>query len=597
MIDSFRSAFESLSQKKQWSINNKQYSYFINHCERKNIDNFELQGSSQSFLYRPRIGMNLFIRNGTKYKFLHGTIESVLNQSYENWELYIAVHESALKHANRTLKKFEKEFNRIKIVTVSDDKVNAEIYNQALEISTGDYVGFIKPDDVLAPFTLSEVVKVLNKHRDLHLVYSDEDIIDKNGNRSDPFFKPDWSPDHFLSQDFISRFYIIRKSFALSVGGFCAGFEGSEHYDFLLRCTEKLVPELIAHIPKVLYHQRNAGFFKSLISLNLNENLYVELSAKKALEEALVRRNLNGEVFIGVFPGTYRIRYAIKGIPKISIIIPSKDNVNLLRRCIESIIKKTDYNNYEIVIVDNQSIENVTFAYYESLKQYPQIRILHCDTPFNFSKINNYAVSQIDSPFLVFLNNDTEVITSEWLSAMLEHAQRTSVGAVGAKLLYPNNRMQHAGIILGMKGYSHQSGSAGHAHKHLPDKEVGYYSNPHIIRNYSAVTAACLMVRREVFQEINGFNEEFAVAFNDVDLCLKMREKGYFIVYTPYAKLYHHESYSRGFENTQEKMERFNKEKNLLRQYWGEVIDRGDPFYNINLALIGDFSHRIREFE
>lgn len=548
------------------------------------------------FFYRPIISIIVILNFESRFLF-QSVIESINNQHYEHWELCIIIHNSLIDYVNRTLKDIMIKTDRIKLIQLSDKNRIVDRYNEALNISNGDYICFLKPGDEIAPFAFYEITKLLNEHHDLQIIYSDEDTIDKNGKRTNPFFKPDWSPDHFLSQDFISHFYLIRKTLALSVGGFRSGFEGSEHYDLLLRSTEKLIPEKIAHIPKVLYHKRISGFLKSIVVPKQNQNLSEQISAKKALEDALVRRNMNATVLNGIFPRTYRIRYVIDGLPKITIIIPNKDNVNILKRCINSIFKKTDYKNYEILIVDNQSIENATFTYYESLKQHPQIKIFHYDNSFNFSKINNYAVSKIDSPYVLFLNNDTEVITSEWLSAMMEHAQRSTVGAVGGKLIYPNNRIQHAGIILGMKGHSNQSGSAGHAHKHLLNKDPGYFSNPHIIRNYSAVTAACLLIRRDLFREIGGFNEDLAIAFNDVDLCLKIRKKGFYIVYTPYAQLFHHESYSRGLEDTKEKLERFEKEKEILRHYWSEVIDRGDPFYNINLSLIGDFSHNIREIE
>ena len=318
---------------------------------------------------------------------------------------------------------------------------------------------------------------------------------------------------------------------------------------------------------------------------------YAFTSAKKALADALQRRKTDGDVQDGLFPSSYRICYSICGNPPVSIIIPTKDNVDVLKRCVSSILEKTTYDNYEILLIDNQSIRKETFDYYEHLKPNLKIRILSYDKPFNYSAINNFAVTQATSPYILFLNNDTEVISGEWLIAMLEHAQRENIGAVGAKLLYPNNTVQHAGVVIGIMG---NPSIGGHAHRHLPYQDHGYFGRADNIQNVSAVTAACLLMKKEIFEKIGGFEEELAIAFNDVDLCLKIRDAGYLIVYTPYALLYHHESLSRGSEDTVEKLKRFEREVMYIRSKWRVIFEKGDPYYNRNLTTDKeDFSIRI----
>jgi O-antigen biosynthesis protein len=535
----------------------------------------------QSFSYQPKISIITPVWN-TDEKWLRLAIESVMNQLYDNWELCLVDGGSTKPHIKRVLDEYARKDPRIKVKFLPKNKGIAENSNEALALATGDFVGFLDHDDELVPFTLFEVVKLLNQNRNFQFIYSDEDKIDQNGNRKDPFFKPDWSPDLFLSQNYFCHFSVIHKALIDSVGGFHPGYDGSQDYDLFLRCTEKISPSSIAHIPKILYHWR---MVPGSAADQVEAKPYAIISAKKALEDALIRRGLNGGVEEGIFPSTYRIRYNIQDNPLVSIIIPTKDRSDILKQCVQSILEKTEYQNYKIIIVDNQSSDLETIEYYTSLERIPKIKILHYDKPFNFSAINNYAVTHVDSPYILFLNNDTEVISGEWLSALLEHAQRECVGAVGAKLLFPNNMIQHAGVILGITGKPGQKGVAGHSHKNLPDNVIGYFLRSHIIGNYSAVTAACLIMRKDVFKEIGGFNENLAIAFNDVDLCLRIRSAGYLIVYTPYSLFYHHESMSRGYEDTTEKQMRFLREVTLIREQWGEVIDKGDPYYNPNLSL------------
>ena len=321
--------------------------------------------------------------------------------------------------------------------------------NEALSLATGEFVGFLDHDDELAPVALHEIVSILNQNQNFNFIYSDEDKINQKGDRVDAFFKPDWSPDFFLSQNYLCHVSVIRKTLIDSVGGFHSGYDGSQDYDLFLRCMEQISPDTIAHIPKILYHWR---IIQGSAADHSEAKPYAITSANKALNDALNRRGLHGKVVNGLFPSSYRVCYTIRDYPRVSIIIPTKDHVDVLKRCVQSILDKTTYKNYEIVIVDNQSSDQETFEYYKSLETNPKIKILHYNRPFNFSAINNYAVNQVESPYILFLNNDTEVISEEWLSAMLEHAQRECVGAVGAKLHYPNNLIQHPGVILGLGG-------------------------------------------------------------------------------------------------------------------------------------------------
>ena len=536
---------------------------------------------SRCFNYRPKISIVTPVWN-IEEKLLRAAIESAINQVYDNWELCVADGGSTNPSVEKVLKEYAEKDSRIKIKFLIENKGIAVNSNEALSLATGEFVTFLDHDDELAPFALYEVVKLLDDNVELDFIYSDEDKITTKGIRIDPFFKPNWSPDMFLSHNYLCHLSVIRKDLVDIVGGFREGYDGSQDYDLFLRVTELIDEKRIAHIPTILYHWRLVlGSAAELVSAKP----YALVAAKKALDDALARRGIEGEVSDGLFTSSYRVRYKIIGSPKVSIIIPTKDKVNILKTCVESIIEKTDYKNYEIVIVDNQSKEEETFAYYDKIKNNREIKILEYTRPFNFSAINNYAASEVDAEYILFLNNDTEVISNEWLSAMLEHAQRKEIGAVGAKLLYPNNTIQHAGVILGITGTPGKKGVAGHSHKYLPNTEYGYFLKAHLIENISAVTAACMMLRKGVFEEVGGFDEIMSIAFNDVDLCLKIRERGYLIVYTPYAKLYHYESLSRGYEDNPEKQTRFLNEVEYMREKWGHAIDEGDPYYNPNLTL------------
>ncbi len=537
---------------------------------------------SHNFKYRPKISIITPVYNVDK-RWLKLAIESVINQVYDNWELCIADGGSTFPHVRDIIEEYVKKDERIKVTFLPENRGIAGNSNEALSLATGELIGFLDHDDELTPSALYEVVKLLNANRDIDFIYSDEDKISTRGARFEPHFKPDWSPDYFLSNNYICHFTVIKKSIIDKIKGFREGYDGSQDYDLFLRATE--IAHNIAHIPKILYNWR---IIQGSAAGLADAKPYAFESAKKALKSAVKRRGYDCYVVDGAANGFYRIRYKILGNPEVSIIIPTRDKSEILRNCIDSIFYRSSYRNYKIVIVDNQSREEDTFKYYQGIGSNPKISIINYDRAFNYADINNHAVTQVDSEYIVFLNNDVEVISPGWIEAMLEFVQRKDVGAVGARLYYPNEKIQHAGVIISMGGV------AGHPHCNFPKDSHGYFGRITAIQNFSAVTAACLMIRKEVFDEVGGFDGEYSHAFNDVDFCLKIRQKGYLIVYTPYAELYHHESLSRGYEDTVEKKMRFKKEIDCFQTKWKDVLANGDPYYNPNLTLKKeDFSLRI----
>ena len=555
-----------------------QYYLWIEKNEPK-YDDLKKQRETR-FSYEPKISIIVPTFN-TPEQFLKDMLDSVLNQTYSNWELCIADGGSKEGLVRKILKDYSKKDERIRCKFLTENKGIAGNLNEALALADGDFIAFLDHDDTLAPFALYEVLMAINENPDADFIYSDEDkITEDSEERSDPHFKPGWAPDTMLCYNYICHLSVIRKALVDEVGGFRHGYDGSQDYDLFLRILRKT--KKIVHIPKILYHWR---MHRSSTAQSVNAKDYAISSAKKAIRDYLSEKGSKADVSDGIVYGTYRVSYAIKGTPRVSIIIPTKDKVDILKRCVSSIIEKTGYPNYEIMIVDNGSKDPDTAKYYDKIKEDSRILIKTYGRPFNFSAINNYAASQTNAEYLLFLNNDTEVINGQWLQEMLEFAQRKDVGTVGAKLYYPGGRIQHAGVIIGLGGV------AGHSHKYFPREANGYFTRLKIIQNLSAVTAACMMIRKEVFEEVGGFDKNYSHAFNDVDLCMKIREKGYLVIYTPYAELYHHESLSRGYEDTPEKRKRYRKEIELFKQKWGHVLIKGDPYYSPNLTLDrADFS-------
>ena len=520
-----------------------------------------LRTESHSFAYQPCISIVTPVFN-TPLAWLTECVESVLAQAYEKWELILADDDSTDPETLRVLHELGARDPRI--VVTSNDKKRGGISaasNRGLVLAKGEWVGFLDHDDLLEPDALFHNVKWLQDHRDADLIYSDEDKLTEQGFDS-PIFKPDWSPDYFLSCNYICHFTIIRRELLRKIGGFRSEFDGAQDYDLFLRVIEQT--SRIDHIPRVLYHWR-----RSLASTadNIRRKPGSLETGRLALESHLERRKESGHVTVDWSTHAYWIKRQLTEAKKISIIIPVRDRVDLLARCVDSLTSKTSYAPYEIVVVDNDSQSEGARTYFSHFKH----RLLRYSGPFNFSAINNFAVEQTDSPWLLFLNNDTEVIEGDWLTMMAEQVQRPEVGAVGPKLLYPDDTVQHAGIVVGVGGI------AEHAFRGLPAEAPGVCRQLQTTRNYSAVTGACLLTRREVFNEVGGFDEErLPVTFSDVDLCLKMRRAGYRVVYVPFAKLYHHESGTR-----RPAVEPLETE--VMRERWPNVLEH-DPYYNPNLS-------------
>ena len=514
----------------------------------------------------------------TAEPYLRAMIDSVIAQAYPRWELCLADDASTAPHVRRVLEEYRTRDPRIKVALRDSNGHISAASNTALEIATGDFVALLDHDDAIAPDALYWVVKELNDHPDAALLYSDEDKLDFDGARIMPYFKCDWNYDLFLSHNLITHLGVYRADIVREIGGFRVGFEGAQDYDLALRFIERIEPSQIRHIPRILYQWR---MLRGSTSVGAGEKDYAAGRARLAIDEHLRRIGVAASVETIPEMAVQRVRYRLpQPAPLASIIIPTRNGHKLVRQCIESLRKKTTYAPYEILLVDNGSDEKASLEYFHALRDEGVVRLLEDPRPFNFSRINNLAARQAGGEYLVFLNNDIEVISPDWLSELISHAQRAQIGAAGAKLWYPNETIQHAGLVL-------VAGLAAHAHHGKRRGDHGYFSRASLIQSLSAVTAACLCIRKKVFDEIGGFDETLAVAFNDVDLCLRIQAAGYRNLYTPYAELYHHESASRGYEDTPEKMARFQKEADILRARWMPVL-MSDPYYNPNLTLSGE---------
>ncbi|MEL6495170.1 MAG: glycosyltransferase [Cyanobacteria bacterium J06623_7] len=524
--------------------------------------------------YQPLISIIVPVYNPDA-EFLRQAIESVLGQAYPRWELCLADDCSTKSYVWSILQEYAQKDSRIKVMQRSTNGHICHASNSALELASGEYIALLDHDDLLAPHALAEVVKLLSKHPEADFIYSDEDKVNTQNIHSDPYFKPDWCPDTFLSRMYTCHLGVYRHSLIKEVGGFRPGFEGSQDYDLVLRVTEKT--DHIFHIPDVLYHWR---IHSQSTAAFADAKTYAFDAGQKAIAEAIVRRGQPGRVISKLqFPGVYTVRYEIQEQKLVSIIIPTRDLAETLHTCLKSIFTKTTYSNYEVIVIDNGSQEAKTaecLVYWQQ-EQPDRLRCYRYDIPFNYSRINNYAVSKARGDYLLFLNNDTEVISSDWIEAMVEQVQRESIGAVGGLLLYPDDTIQHAGVVLGLFDV------AGHGHRNFAADQPGYISQIVSTNNYSAVTAACLMCRRETFTEVGGFEERLQVAFNDVDFCLKLVSRGYRNIYLPHVVLYHYEYKSRGSEDSPKKQARFAQEIAYMKQTWQELCDR-DPCYNPHLT-------------
>ena len=512
----------------------------------------------------------------TPERFLREMIGSVQAQTYERWELCLADGSDAAHGDVETIcRQYAAQDGRIVYQKLEKNLGFAGNTNACITLATGDYLCLLDHDDLLHPFALRAVAQAI-RDQNADFIYTDEAHFRETPDDAYlPNYKPDFAPDTLRSYNYICHLSAFSRALLDAAGGgFDPRYDGSQDYDLILRLTEKA--RKIVHIPQILYLWRtHTGSTASDISVKS----YTMDAARQALAAHLARVGLQGTVENDAIPSTYDIRYVLDGQPLVSIVIPTKDHADVLKRCIDSIREKTTWPSWEIVLVENNSTEAETFRYYETLKADSRVRLVTYQGGFNYSAINNFGVRHAQGQYYLLLNNDIEVITPDWIERMLMFAQRPDVGAVGAMLYYPDDTVQHAGVILGIGGV------AGHAHKYFKRGEPGFMYRLRVAQNLSAVTAACMLVRREVWEAVGGLDEQLVVAFNDVDFCLRVRQAGYLVVWTPHAELYHYESRSRGKENTLEKQQRFAGEIAFFHQRWDAVLDAGDPYYNPNLTL------------
>jgi len=549
------------------------YQHWIERNEQQPRNNMESLGTAVArAAHQPLISVIMPVYN-TPITLLRAAIESVLAQAYRNWELCVADDCSTEADVGLVLREYAGRDQRIKLAFRQRNGHISEASNTALELANGEWAAMLDHDDLLAPHALAEVVLEINRNPDSQIIYSDEDKISVDGLRHDPYFKPDYSRELFRSYNYFNHLTVHRTANLRAVGGWRRGFEGSQDYDLNLRISEQVAASAIRHIPKVLYHWRAVPGSTALAG---SEKNYAYEAGLRALQEHISRQGLAASIEAG--EGVYyRFRHAApEPAPLVSLIIPTRDRVDLLRACINSIEELTTYPNYEILVVDNGSVEAKTRAYFAELGQRANIRILPYNAPFNFSKINNFAVGHCRGALIGLVNNDIVVISPAWLSEMVSWAVQPDIGCVGAKLYYPDDTIQHAGVIIGLGGV------AGHSHKHCPRDQPGYFYRLRLVQNISAVTAACLLVRREIYEAVGGLDgENLAIAFNDVDFCLKVGQAGYVNVWTPHAELYHYESVSRGADTDPVNAARFQSEMRYMKDNWD--LSR-DPFYSPNLT-------------
>jgi len=503
--------------------------------------------------------------------YFREAVQSVISQTYQNWELCLCDDGSGDPELTAAMKEMAAGDPRIRVMALDQNGGISRATNKALAAATGEFIVLLDHDDVLDPEALAEIAAVVLAEADVDVIYTDEDKLDELDRPCQPHFKPDWDPDMLLSFPYLGHVTAIRHDLIQRIGGFRPEFDGSQDYDVMLRATEQA--RRIVHIPRVLYHWRVVA---GSAAGDSEAKPWAHLASRRAVEDAVLRQGINGAVDGGPFQGAYHVRRRIDGSPTVSIIMPFRDQAALTVACLASLDRAPGYPISEVVLIDNGSTEPETQALRQQLEVRPATRVLEYPGPFNWSAINNFAAKTCDTDMLLFLNNDIEASSEGWLHALVELGQRPDVGAVGARLLYPDGSVQHAGVVLGLGGV------AGHLFAGMPKGEMGYFGWDLIVKEYSAVTAACMLVRREVFEELHGFDESYAVGFNDVDFCIRMRQAGYRILYTPHATLIHYESVSRGLSGYQHDYQQF-----LAR--WLEVLRTDDPFYNRNLGRLESF--------
>jgi glycosyltransferase involved in cell wall biosynthesis len=541
------------------------------------IDRVAIGRALRALRRQPLISILLPVYNA-ELRFLDAAIESVRRQVYQRWELCIADDASTDPEVRPFLERLAAKDARIKLTFREQNGHISACSNSALSLATGEWCALLDQDDAFTEDALARVALEIDRAPDAGLIYSDEDKIDEEGIRSTPFFKPDWNPELFLGQNYINHLGCYRADLVREIDGFREGYEGSQDYDFALRCIDRLRPEQVRHIPRILYHWRMVGGSLAAIA---DAKPYAKEAARRAIADHCARQNLPGDVTACPENAeSHRFIHALpEPAPLVSIIIPTRDRLDLIKRCVESIQTRTDYSRFEIIIIDNGSVEPETLEFFREAEDDNTVRVIADDGPFNYSRLNNEAAGLARGEILIFLNNDTEIDDPGWLTEMVSHAARPEVGAVGARLWFPDGTLQHGGVVLGLGGV------AGHAFPRIPKGHPGYFNRAMLQQNCSAVTGACMAVRREVFQELRGFDEvNLGVTFNDIDFCLRLTERGYRIVFTPYANLIHHESASRGHQRRPEEQIEFERAVDYMHATWGaQLMD--DPFYNPNLSL------------
>ena len=507
--------------------------------------------------------------------FLEQMILSVKEQTYPHWELCIVNASRGEDGMEQVLGRYAGGDERIRVKNLEENLGIAGNTNEALEMARGEFVGLLDHDDLLAPQALFRIAEALTADPQADAVYTDEDKVTTDlSEHFQPHFKPDFNLDLLRSNNYITHFFVVRTRLAREAGGFRREFDGAQDYDFIFRCTEEA--KKVLHVPEVLYHWRT---HKASTADNPASKMYAFEAGKRAIEAHLARCGQEGTVSLRKDLGFYRVEYPVQGEPLVSILIPNRDQKETLEKCLNSIWEKSTYNNYEILIVENNSSSPEIFNYYREIEKRPGVRILTWKEGFNYSAINNFGEKSAAGDYLLFLNNDVEVINPRWIEELLGNCQRKEVGIVGAKLYYPDDTIQHAGTVIGIGGI------AGHAFLNMPRSRTGYLHKASLQMDLSAVTAACMMMKRQVFKQLGGFEERLSVAFNDVDLCLRTVQVGYLVVYNPEVELYHYESKSRGAEDSEEKVRRFQEEIEFMRCRWMDLLKKGDPYYNRNLTL------------
>ena len=511
----------------------------------------------------------------TKVEWLVACVNSVLNQRYSNWELIIVDDASTDKSHFEYLTECVDKDTRIKTFFLDENKHISAATNAGVNMASGDYITFLDHDDKLALDALAEISNVISSNPNVKIIYSDEDLISEAGERIAPHFKSDWNLELLRAHNYITHLCCYEAELLNSLGGMRVGYEGAQDYDLILRASAIVELNDIYHIPKVLYHWR---MVEGSTALSSGAKSYATDAGLKALKDHINKSDTEATVGHAARDNFYTVKYALPiALPKVSILIPTRDGMDVLRPCIETLINKTDYENFEVIVLDNGSVELETLDFLSELSSKPNFKVVRDDGGFNYSRINNHAATYASGELICLLNNDIEITQAGWLKEMVSIAIRKKVGCVGAKLLYPDGTIQHAGVILGLGGY------AAHSHRGIGGNEAGYFCRAQVRQQLSAVTGACLVVKRSIFNEANGLDEGFEVAYNDVDFCLRVQALGYQNIYTPFAKLMHHESKTRGDDSSAEKIKRFDNEKQLLVNRWKEQLVN-DPFYNPNLT-------------